>query len=140
MSVRIPVLSVVVALAFACAGCDLDDEGPGSSGDDASARCANYRFDTQRWRELRYPSTQVREPRATRERRRLTVGLVRCRGLENLRRDAVRRLLGKPDDRFEGELLYYVGWEEGPFSVDPEYLVIGFDARGRVALYDVEQL
>lgn len=132
--------TLTLLLAVAVAGCNLDDPGAGTSGDLTSAECDNYSFDRPRWRELRDPSTRVPEPRATRERRRLTVALVRCRRLENLRRDEVRRLLGEPDDRFEGELLYLVGWEEGPFSVDPGYLVIGFDARGRVDFYDVEQL
>ena len=37
-------------------------------------------------------------------------------------------------------MLYAIGQEGGTFSIDPLYLVVQFDGRGRVELYDVEQM
>jgi hypothetical protein len=114
-------------------GCS--DRGGGAT----RSGCADYRFDEARWRELREDGPGSAGRPAIRARRRLAVGLVRCRGLDGFTRVRVRRLLGEPEVRSRRAMAFRIGEEPGSFSVDPEYLVVEFDDAGRVETYDVER-
>lgn len=104
---------------------------PGHSAWDRWRRCRGHtRFDAAAWRD----EGLARGGRAVRGC--MVDDLLATRRLPGRPRAAVAALLGEPRPTSyfrEYDLVYWLGPERGPFSIDSEWLVLTLDAAGRVA-------
>jgi hypothetical protein len=92
-------------------------------------------FDAGMWRD-RSLDTDPQWP----TRLRMVDDLIAKKQLDEMARGQVASLLGPGDqtDKWKDwDLVYYLGPERGAFGIDSEWLVIRFDASGRVATYRI---
>jgi len=104
----------------------------GPSADDLRHRLP---FDAEGWRR-RSADTEPEWP----TRLRMVDSLIDRKLLDGLNRAQVERLLGPADHTAyfkEWDLVYRLGPERGWMSIDSEWLVVRFDARGAVATYRI---
>ena len=68
--------------------------------------------------------------------------LIESGRLKNMSKDEVIELLGEPDDFSDDKisiLMYWLGPERSPISIDHEFLHIRFDSEQRVSEYEAVQ-
>ena len=126
--VRVALLAVVAVIVLAAGGFWVFAQWAFPPGPEA--RCEGHeRFDAAAWRD----TTQAFGPLAIRGC--MVDDLLARHGLQGQSRPEVVALLGEPRPTTyfrEYDLVYWLGPERGPMSIDSEWLVIRLDAQGRV--------
>jgi hypothetical protein len=106
--------------------------------------CSEVRADIEDVREARRDAADEDPPTRAQL---IADGLIRCQILRGLDRQAVDRLLGRPDasggwsrvDLAHKQWEYELGANRGWFAIDSEWLTIRFDGRGRARRVSIVQ-
>ena len=123
---------IAVATALLTLGCD-----PFGGSSSEHPTCSEFEFDARAWASGGYAEGTPPTPR-----QRMADGFVQCQTLHGRGRQALRRLLGRPDNHVTHGLGASAwSWALGPqrqgYPIDDEHLIVHFDKRDSVAWAEI---